>query len=299
MAQFGYIEEKLRVVNRGRTSVSGFANQVAVIVGGSSGIGKECALLFAKHGADTLLIARGKERLREVVDEYRLNGGKAQEFPADITSPGQVKQVAQEVLSQFGRVDMLLYGAAEFYLSPVEMMDIDIAKHAMEVNYWGAVHVIQAFLPLIRNSQGKTIVLMSSLSVPCTPPFFAAYAATKHALHGLALSLRQELRPEGIRVQMIAPGPVETPLIEGYIHREMYRLPPGIPVLEPKKTARQIFKAVSRGKQDVIIPNRMSWAARLAYAFPSLVESYYRLSIPDWSTAIQNEIEKQRRNKDQ
>ena len=276
--------------------MNGFTNQVAVIVGGSSGIGRECALLFAKHGAETLLIARGRERLREVVDEIHSNGGNAQEFPADITSPDQVKQLADKIFSQFGRVDILIYGAASFYLSPVEMMDIDIAKHAMDVNYWGAVHVIQAFLPLIRNSQRKTIVLMSSLSVPCTPPFFAAYAATKHALHGLALSLRQELRPEGIRVQMIAPGPVETPLIEEYIHREMYRLPPGIPVLEPKKTAHQIFKAVIRGKQDVVIPNRMGWAARLAYAFPSLVESYYRLSVPDWNNAIQNEIEKQRRN---
>ncbi|WAH35982.1 SDR family NAD(P)-dependent oxidoreductase [Alicyclobacillus dauci] len=272
--------------------MSGLANQVVAIVGGSSGIGMESALLFATQGTQTLLIARGRERLRESVDEIRANGGKAQEFPADITSPDEVIQLANQIRSQFGRVDVLIYGAAEFYLSPVEMMDCGLAKHAMEVNYWGAVNVTKAFLPLIRNGERKTIVFISSLSVPCTPPFFAAYAATKHALRGLALSLRQELKPEGIRVQMITPGPVDTPLIENYLHRGMYRLPPGIPVLQPRITAKQIYKAVIQRKQDVVVPKRMGWAARLAYAFPSLVESYYRLSVPDWSQSIQTQIEK-------
>lgn len=269
-------------------------DQVIVIVGGSSGIGKECALLFAKQGANILLIARGRERLQEVVGEIHSKGGKAQEFPADVTSRDDVRQISRQIESQFGRVDILIYGAAAFYLSSVEMMDIDLAKQTMEVNYWGAVHIIQAFLPLIRKSQCKSIVLISSLSVPCTPPFFTAYAATKHALRGLALSLRQELRTEGIRVQLIAPGPVDTPLIENYLYQEMYRLPRGIPVLQPKIAAQKIFKAVNRRKQEVVIPKRMGLAARLAYAFPSLVESYYHLSIPDWSQAIHTQIEKQR-----
>ncbi|GMA63718.1 SDR family oxidoreductase [Alicyclobacillus fastidiosus] len=151
--------------------MSGLANQVVAIVGGSSGIGRESALLFATQGTQTLLIARGRERLRESVDEIRANGGKAQEFPADITSPDEVIQLANQIRSQFGRVDVLIYGAAEFYLSPVEMMDCGLAKHAMEVNYWGAVNVTQAFLSLIRNGERKTIVFISSLSVPCTPPF--------------------------------------------------------------------------------------------------------------------------------
>lgn len=275
--------------------MSGLANQVVAIVGGSSGIGRESALLFAKQGTQTLLIARGRERLREVVDEIHANGGEAQEFPADITSPDEVIQLANQIRSQFGHVDVLIYGAAEFYLSPVEMMDCGLAKHAMEVNYWGAVNVTQAFLSLIRNGERKTIVFISSLSVPCTPPFFAAYAPTKHALRGFALSLRQELKPEGIRVQMITPGPVDTPLIENYLHREMYRLPPGIPVLQPRIIAKQIYKAVIQHKQDVVVPKRMGWAARLAYMFPSLVESYYRLSVPDWSQSIQTQIEKHKR----
>jgi NAD(P)-dependent dehydrogenase (short-subunit alcohol dehydrogenase family) len=274
--------------------VNEFANQVIVIVGASSGIGRECALMFAKQGAQTVLIARGRERLWEVVEEIRLNGGKAEEFSADMTSQDEVKRLAAQVKNRFGRVDVLMYCAAGFALSPVETMNIDVAKQVMEVNYWGAVYAAQAFLPLIREGQRKSIVLISSMSVPCTPPFFAPYAATKHALRGLALSLRQELRPEGIRVQIVSPGPVDTPLIENHLHRGMYRLPPGIPVLQPNIVARQIFTAIRRHKQDVVIPKRLGWLARIAYAFPSIVESIYRLSIPGWSRAIQAEIEKQR-----
>ncbi|WAH44455.1 SDR family oxidoreductase [Alicyclobacillus fastidiosus] len=132
------------------------------MVGGSSGIGRECALLLAKQGTETLLIARGKERLQEVVDEIQLTGGKVQAFAADVTSPEEVEQVADQIGSQFGRLDVLIYGAAAFYLSPVEMMDIGIAKHVMEVNYWGAVNTIQAFFLLIRNGQRKSIVLILS-----------------------------------------------------------------------------------------------------------------------------------------
>lgn len=275
--------------------MSGLENHVVAIIGASSGIGKACALLFANQGAQTILIARGKERLKQVADEIVKSGGMAHEFSADVTSAEDVQQLANEIQRQFGRVDILIYGAAAFYLSPVETMDIDLAKQAMEVNYWGAVQVTQAFLPLLRKGQRKTILFISSLSVSCTPPFFAAYAATKHALRGLALSLRQELRPEGIQVQIVSPGPVDTPLIENHLHREMYRLPPGIPVLQPQDTAKQIVKAILRRKQDAVIPKQMDWVARLSYAFPSLVESYYRLSVPGWDKAIQTQIEKQRR----
>ena len=259
--------------------VNGLAQQVVAIVGGSSGIGKACALLFAKEGAKTVLVARGSERLREAANEVRAAGGEALELPADITSPDEVARLAHRIERQFGHLDVLVYGAAAFSLSPVETMDIDLAKRSMDVNYWGAVQVVQAFLPLLRKGQRKSVVLLSSLSVPCTPPFFTPYAASKHALRGFALSLRQELRPEGIRVLLVSPGPVDTPLIKNYLHRDMYRLPPGIPVLQPETTAIEILKAVKRGKQDIVIPIRIGLAARLAYMLPSLVESYYRLSL--------------------
>jgi NAD(P)-dependent dehydrogenase (short-subunit alcohol dehydrogenase family) len=166
----------------------------------------------------------------------------------------------------------------------------------MDINYWGALHCTQSFLPLIRRGKRKSMVYLSSLSAQCTPPFFTAYAATKHALRGFVLSLRQELGPEGIHVGMVSPGPIETPLIENEIHGDMYRLPAGIPVLKPEAAAKGVLRTVMKRKKDLVLPGRIGAAARLAGAFPSLVDVYYRISIPDWNNLIlaqtgQNESE--------
>ncbi|GIM46398.1 oxidoreductase [Collibacillus ludicampi] len=269
-----------------------FSNEVAVIVGGSSGIGKETALRFADRGAQIILIARGIERLQEVVAEIRKRGGKAEAFSADVSNMEDVKKAVRRIEETYGRVDVLVYSAAIFYLSSVEALDIRLAKQSMEINYWGAVHVTREILPLIRKGKRKSIVYVTSLSAQCTPPFFTAYAASKHALRGFILSLRQELRPEGIHVGMVSPGPVNTPLIENDIHKNMYRLPPGVPVLKTQPVAEGILSTVVKRRKELVLPRRMTAAARLASAFPSCVEWYYRLSVPGWDKLIRAQIKR-------
>jgi NAD(P)-dependent dehydrogenase (short-subunit alcohol dehydrogenase family) len=263
-----------------------FANEVALIVGGSSGIGRETALLLAERGASVVLLARGMDRLQEAAEEIRRRGGEAEILAADVSSREEMEQAARRLAERFGRLDILVYSAAVFYLSPVETMDLALARQSMEINYWGAVQVTQSFLPLIRKGRRQSLLYVSSLSVPCTPPFFTAYASSKHALRGFVLALRQELRPEGIHVGMVSPGPVDTPLIEKDLHRELYRLPPGIPVLQPRPVAEGIVKALRKRKKELILPRRMTLAAWLAQASPSLVEWYYRLTIPGWDEQI-------------
>lgn len=263
-----------------------FSDEIAVIVGGSSGIGKESAKLFANQGAQVILIARGADRLLETAREIEEQGGKVETLAADVASSDEIQRVVRTIGEKFGRVDVLLYSAAVFYLSPVETMDLNLARQSMDINYWGAVNTTQAFLPLIRKGKRKSLIFISSLSAYTTPPFFTAYAATKHALRGFILSLRQELKPEGMHVGMVSPGPVSTPLIEKELHQNMYRLPFGIPVLQPESAAKEVLQAVIKQKQDLLIPRRINLAARLACTFPSLVEMYYRLTIPGWKQLI-------------
>lgn len=264
------------------------ANNVVAIIGGSSGIGKESAKLFANQGAHVVLIARGFDRLQEVAAEIQKQGGSADVVTADVTSQYEVRTAAETIKERYGKLDVMIYSAAAFYLSPVETMDLSVAKQSMEINYWGALYTTQAFLPLIRKGKRKSMIYISSLSTQCTPPFFTAYAATKHALRGFLLSLRQELRPEGIHVGIVSPGPVQTPLIEMDLHQDMYRLPLGIPVLKPESAAKAVLRTVKMRKGDLVIPGRMALAARVAVAFPSLVETYYRISIPGWTKLIQS-----------
>lgn len=268
------------------------SNDVVVIVGGSSGIGKESAKLFSNQGAHVVLIARGAERLQKVAEEIRSQGGRVDTFIANTAQPDDMKKAAKSIDEKFGRLDVMIYSAGTFYLSTVETMDLSLARESMETNYWGALYATQAFLPLIRKGKRKSMVYISSLSVQCTPPFFAAYASTKHALRGTLLSLRQELRPEGIHVGMVSPSPVDTPLIEKDLHQDLYRLPPGIPVLKPETVAKGVLLTVIKRKEDLVVPKQMGFVARLASAFPSLVEMYYRLSMPGWNQLIRSQVKR-------
>lgn len=263
------------------------ADEVIVVIGGSSGIGKAAAKLIAAQGAEVVLMARGTARLQAAAEEIRQQGGKVHILSSDVASPTDVQKAAAAVEQQFGKVDSLIFGAGLFYLSPVETMDLARAKLLMEINYWGAIHTTQAFLPLIRKGRRKSLIYISSLSAYCTPPFFTAYAASKHALRGFVLALRQELRPEGIHVGMVSPGPIYTPLIEQELHQDMYRLPFGIPVLTPETAAEYILKFLLHPRRrERVVPTKMTWAARLGGAFHGFVEKYYRFSIPGWNKLI-------------
>ncbi|WP_290590567.1 SDR family NAD(P)-dependent oxidoreductase [Alicyclobacillus sp.] len=260
--------------------------EVVVLIGGSGGIGRASAIRFAARGAHVVLVARGRSGLEAVAEEIARQGGQADVMPADMSNPEAVRQLAAEVANRHGRVDVLVYGAAVFYLAPAEGLQLDRTRQAMDINYWGAVHAVQAFLPLIRRGRRKSITFISSLSVPCTPAFFTAYAAPKHALHGFAQSLRQELRPEGIAVTLVTPGPVDTQLIEGHLHQDMYRLPLGVPVLTADQAAEGVIQAVLRRRAEWVVPRRFGLAARLSRAFPTLLDAYYRWTIPGWTQTV-------------
>ncbi|MCL6626832.1 SDR family NAD(P)-dependent oxidoreductase [Alicyclobacillus shizuokensis] len=268
---------------------------IVVIIGGSGGIGRAVTAQLAEQGAHVVLVARGKPALEEAAVEIeRRTGRKTGVYAADCTEAPEVTGLARWLAQTYGRVDILVYAAAVFSLAPAESLDVEEAKQAMEINYWGAVRTTQALLPLIRRSQVRCIYYVSSLSVQCTPAFFTAYAASKHALRGFALALRQELRPQGIHVGILSPGPVLTPLIEGHIHSGMYRVPPGVPVLRPEAAARQIVRAIQKRRTDVTIPRRFAPAARISHMFPRLMEAYYRLTIRDWDKLVLEQTDRQR-----
>ena len=178
-----------------------------------------------------------------------------------------MRHLASGIRDRFGRADVVIYSAGLLHLAPVEIMSLALARQAMDVNYWGAVHAVQALLPLVRHSRRRSLVFLSSLSVPCTPAFFTTYAATKYALLGMVRSLRQELAHEGIHVATVTPGPVDTPLVEGYLNGAMYRLPIGIPVISPEAAARGVLRAILRHKRDVVVPRRLRLAASLSSIF--------------------------------
>lgn len=186
-------------------------DQVAVIVGASSGMGRETALGFARAGATTVLSARREDRLDALAEEI---GGGAMACPMDVEDTASVGRAVEAIMQRLGRVDVLVYAAgtnipdrALDALTP-ETWDMMLAT-----NLSGAFHCTQAVLPTMRGQGGGLIIYISSVAVQLPDASGVSYQAAKHGLVGLAHGTFQEERDNGIRTTVIFPGLTDTPLV--------------------------------------------------------------------------------------
>ncbi len=187
--------------------------QTIVVTGASSGIGQAIALWFAQRGW------RVFAGVRKAADAGALAALHARITPLmlDVTDPAQVTAAAQAVAAEVGSagLDALVNNAGVAVPAPVEVIPLDALRRQFEINVIGVVSVTQAFIPLLKQrGRGATIVNISSTSARMSSPLTGAYSASKMALEGLNDSLRIELRPWGVRVVSVQPGPVSTPIWE-------------------------------------------------------------------------------------
>ncbi|RFA27766.1 hypothetical protein CAI21_14205 [Alkalilimnicola ehrlichii] len=247
--------------------------QVALITGGSKGIGQALAQRLAEQGVRVYLAARDREQLAAAAAAMP---GEVSALPADLSRTEGAKALLAELAQREERLDLLVNCAGQFDIGPVEALGPDAAERLIQINYLGTVRVIDAALPMLRQSVRRSIVNVSSLAGCMAPPYMTAYAASKFAVTGYTRALRQELRAEGFHVGLISPGPVDTTLIEGHLGNEYYPLPPGVPVVRVEVVADAIIRAVTRRKAEVVLPARLGPASRLMSAFPGIVDLMYR-----------------------
>lgn len=243
-----------------------------MITGASSGIGLAVATKLAAAGAQLFLVGRDLGRLQAA--EYRL-ARPATLLSADVTDEPSLRAVAEAVASAAGRLDLLINCAGQLAVGPAEQLGPDVVDRLMRVNFMGAVSTIHTCLPLLRQGRRPVIINVSSIAGRLAPPYMAAYAATKFALNGYSHALRQELRPAGIHVGLVLPGPVDTPMVQGRLGGAHYPLPRGIPVLKAERVARAILSAADRRLTEVVVPRRLGLAGRVGSAFPGLVDALY------------------------
>jgi len=172
---------------------------VVVITGGSSGIGKSTAALFAGKGCKVYELSRtGKSE----------NG--VTHITADITKPGEIQSAFKEVFDKDGRIDLLINNAGMGISGAVEYTGIEQAHRIFDVNFFGTFLCCREALPYLRKTEGSRIINLSSVAAPLSIPFQSFYSATKAAINSLTLALSNEVRPFGIRVSAVMPGDVHT-----------------------------------------------------------------------------------------
>jgi short-subunit dehydrogenase len=196
-----------------------FRDQVVIVTGASSGIGKGLALLLASQGAKVAIAARRAERLEEVAAECRSRAGEALVVPTDVSDETQCKNLIEKTVATFGRLDMLINNAGLAVVALLrEYPDLCLFRHVMDVNFYGAVHCTYYALPYIMQRKGR-IVAVSSLGGKGGLPFNTSYTASKYALHGFYDSLRMEMQPHGVSVTVICPYWVVTEFHEAYLDK--------------------------------------------------------------------------------
>ncbi|MFB9974653.1 SDR family oxidoreductase [Allobacillus sp. GCM10007489] len=188
-------------------------DKVAIVTGGDSGIGRAVSLHFAIEGAKVVVVYYDEDedanKTKELIEK---EGGECLLIAGDIGKEDFSKQIVDETLNQFGKIDILVNNAAEQHVLK-DFMDItsDQLKRTFETNFFGMVDLTQAVMPHLK--EGSSIINTSSITAYEGNPVLIDYSATKGAITSFTRSLSQNVVGKGIRVNGVAPGPIWTPLI--------------------------------------------------------------------------------------
>jgi NAD(P)-dependent dehydrogenase (short-subunit alcohol dehydrogenase family) len=195
-------------------------DRVAIVTGGSRGLGEEMAEGLAEAGASLMLCARRAEWLTPTVDAMRARGFKAEGVLCDVSKPSDVQAVVDKTLAAYGRVDILVNNAGVTWAAEPEDMPLDKWQKVVDVNLTGAFLFAQAAgREMLKRQHGRIINIASiaGMHASVAGPHYAAYAATKAGLIGLTRELAVSWARQGIRVNAIAPGFFHSRLADGAI----------------------------------------------------------------------------------
>lgn len=238
---------------------------VAVVTGGSSGIGAELARSLVRAGWHCVLLARGAERLKALAGEL----GVEYEV-CDVGSREDVERVAASVSARHPRIGLLVNNAgigarADFLTAPAERIE-DVTR----TNYLGGVWALRAFLPALERAAPSHVVNVVSVAGIVAFPPSGPYTASKHAQLAFSRATAAQLRRRGVRVHAVLPGFVETP---GFPQRGVLPPPLSWTVIDVDRVARAILRAVRWNRREIYVPWWYRGVALLQGLTPGVVAS--------------------------
>jgi short-subunit dehydrogenase len=251
-------------------------DSVVVITGASSGIGRASALRFASKGARLVLAARGTEALETLAKECRKRGGRAIAVPTDVTDAEAMKALASRAVEEFGRLDVWVNNAAVSVFGRFTETPLRDFQRVLDVNVSGYVHGARAALPQLKAQGSGVLINVSSIVGEIPQPYTAAYSMSKAATRALSVSLRSELRLDGLRgvsVCTVLPATIDTPFFQhaaNYTGRRVVAMPP---VYEAERVARAIVKLSGRPRREAVVGPTGRFLMLTHKVFPGTMEA--------------------------
>jgi NAD(P)-dependent dehydrogenase (short-subunit alcohol dehydrogenase family) len=230
-------------------------DQVVVVLGASSGIGRATALRFARDGASVVCASRGTAALETLVEEITAAGGRATAVPADITRPEDLRALVAAAENTYGRIDTWVTMAGISVYGTIADVPLEEFRRVSEVNYLGHVAAAKVAVPALERSGGGVLVGMASVEGVRSLPFHAPYTASKFAVRSFYDALRMELAQAGGRVAVstILPAGIGTPFWEHSRNRTSHLTKPPPPVYAPELVADVVARMATHPRRQAVV----------------------------------------------
>jgi len=223
--------------------MSSLKNQVAVVTGASSGIGRAIALGLATKGASLCLIGRNVSALKDVEEEAAVSGSRVKSYRVDLSKDDDIIKLRLSIQKDFRHINLLIHSAGAFSMGLIESSSVADLDLQYRVNLRAPYLLTQVLLPVMNAQDGQVVFINSSVGLK-SKAFVSQYAATKHALRAVADSLREEVNAKGLRVLSVYPGRTATPMQER-VHRMEGKTYNPERFMQPEDVAAVVINALS------------------------------------------------------
>ena len=249
-------------------------NKIAIITGAGTGIGKAIAIELARCGCTTVLVGRRKEKLEETLAEVKKFTPDSTAESSDISNEEEIKQLVRAVQERYGRIDILVNNAATMIVKLFENLSIDEFNSHMSTNYYGAVNLTRAVIPIMEK-QGKGVIMnIASVGGKLVVPGTSAYAPSKAAMYAFSEALYYELKDKGIHIGVILPGGVSTDIFESS-DTKLSKYMCDQCTTAPSKIAGPIRSAIEKERFETIVP----FSSKLLLAAHGLLSGIFKKSL--------------------